>query len=66
MIVAVSLGVLVGLASLVAMAVLFLAAAAALLRFLRGAQEETDVAVVTPVTREISRPATLAQAHPRW
>ena len=66
MLVAISLGVLVGLASLVAMAVIFLAAAAALVRFLRGAQEEPEaVALVTTVTREFSRPATLAQAHPR-
>jgi predicted RND superfamily exporter protein len=66
MLVAISLGVLVGLASLLAMAVLFLAAAAALVRFWRAAQEESEAAVVvTTVTREFSRPATLVQAHPR-
>ncbi len=65
MLVAVSLGVLVGLASLVAMAVLFLAAAAALMRFLRGVEEEPAPAEVLSVTREISLPAVLAEAHPR-
>ena len=66
MLVAISLGALVGLASLVALAVLLLAAAAVLGRFLRGVEELPPApATVRSAAREVSRPVRLAEAHPR-
>jgi hypothetical protein len=55
MIVAVSLGVLVGLVSLVAMVVLLLAAAAAMSRFVRRVDQEDELELSAPVRPQLIR-----------
>jgi hypothetical protein len=63
MLVAVTLGILVGVASLVSAVVLLLTPAVAVARFLRGVREPASV-VMRAVPHDGSRPSTLLEAQP--